>query len=627
MYLHDMSRGAQSVVREPIASVDILVWTTSLVLVGLGVAGGNPASLLLGQIGWAALLLGPETEVWRRMAGAAVLLIFTYVAAGEALWIVARLGGIAGGWQGTGAFPSVLSGILATASATPFLRLWKQRSSSGEKTDSLLRRHLGPAAAFLAVMVLTFPALRGGTQLGTAGFAISGSEHMHNLLRAAEVDRVGFIPYGYLSPIRDFTNDYYPRGFHLVSAWLNAGVDVTRETEPQPWILGYLQLFWLLWAMTVLSLTSAASHAFNRLGHRNGWVAGVLGASVIFVPAFYDGVVMVGFSSYLLALLAVSVSLTTFLFQRWSYGTVLVSLAAFVVASHGWLVMAVVPLSLAACQLWSLRPPKSRTERASSPGRWAAAVAGSAAVSLLAARPWGFTLLSGDATNQAKENGHIEGAPTVWAVITGLGLALLLFWPLGRSLARIVSIPVTALALIAFVGIRAAGWDLDLYYPRKIVWATLLLLLPLALASWVHLGDRLVGRVTAHGHTRLYRGGAGIATVLLAGLLVLPSVSDLMFNRPRVPADSVRLAERAVEVGGEYQLIIVDVDGAEADRASSMWGRAARDMRRLPSVDVSEINFETATAEGMCYSAAAVGVPARVVTRVAGVPTEQACPA
>lgn len=155
----------------------------------------------------------------------------------------------------------------------------------------------------------------------------------------------------------------------------------------------------------------------------------------------------------------------------------------------------------------------------------------------------------------------------------------------------------------------------------------MLLLLPLALAAWLHLGDRLLVRVTAHGHTRLFRAVAAVAVVALVGSSVLRSVSDLLLNRPRVPADSVRLAERAVEIGGEYQLIAVGVGDAEADRASSMWGRAARDMRSLPSLDVSEIDFETATAEGMCYSAAAAGVPAHVVTRVAGVLTEQACSA
>ncbi len=612
-------------VRESVAPVDVLAWTVSLVLVGFGVASGNPAALLLGQIGWFALLLMPQSEMWHRIPVAAVLVLFVYVAAGEVAWLAVRMTGLTNGWQLTAALPSMLSGVLGTASAGLLLSRLRERGTLRPPVRPM-RQHFASAAGFVALLAVAFPALRSGTQLGAAGFAIPGTEHMHNLLRAAVVNREGLIPYGILSPVRNFTGDYYPRGFHLVSAWLNAGVDVRLDTEPQPWVLGYLRLFWLLWAITVMSFATAAGHAFRRLGHQRTVVAACLGASIIFLPSFYDGVVLVGFSSYLLAITAVSVSIMTFLFQPWNRATVLVSLAAFVVASHGWLVLAVVPFVLAVRQLWSLRPRPQAAARPSAMA-WTAGLAVSAALAVMAARPWVYTLLSGDASRQARENGYIEAPPPLAAVVAASGLTLILFWPAGRSLARRAAVPVGAMACVVVLGFRAAGWDLELYYPRKLVWATTLLLLPLALAAWLHLGDRLLVRVSRDGSPNAPRAIAGLVVLALVTFLVRASVPDLLLNRPRMPADSVRLAERAVESGGQYQLIAVGVGDSDADRASSMWGRAARDMRGLPSLDVSEIDFDGATAAGMCYHATAAGVPAHVITRLQGSLTERTCPA
>jgi len=609
--------------RETTTPVDLLVWATSLVLVVIGVAGGNPAALLLGQVGWAALVVMPGAAVWRRVPVAAVLLIFFYIAAGEVMWLLVRVTGLSTGWQMTAALPSMVSGVLASAAGYRLLGGWIS-PGQGSGWSTARGPMMSAMGSFLVVLVLAWPSLRGGTQLGTTQYAVPGLEHMHNVVRAAVVDRTGMIPYGRLSPAHNVAGDYYPRGFHLVVAWLNASVDVDLRTNVQQWIVGYLRLFWLVWALVALSLATMASQVFARLGHRQFAAAAVLGGCVIFLPFVYDDIVLVGFSSYVLGIFAVSVSLTTYLCREWSTWTVLTCVASFVVASHGWLVLAVVPLLLTAHQILVLRRRKGSAARGQAIRHWSRVVALSSALALIAIRPWVFTYLSGDATSQAKENGAIAQPPTILALGVAAALALVLFWPSGRALLRSLALPVAAFAIMALVGVRAAGWDTDLYYPRKMFWALILLLAPIALACWLHLGDWLIQRVLpiALGRVRVL---AGAAVVLLACLSARQAAVDLLLDRPLESPSSVRLAEHALDRGAAFQLVSLSEASSDSNRVASMWGRAARDIRGLQSVDVSEIDFNTATPAVMCARGAAMGVPVHVVTRQFGRLTEQPC--
>jgi hypothetical protein len=65
-----------------------------------------------------------------------------------------------------------------------------------------------------------------------------------------------------------------------------------------------------------------------------------------------------------------------------------------------------------------------------------------------------------------------------------------------------------------------------------------------------------------------------------------------------------------------YQLVAVQVDGADADFATSMWGRAGRNLHGAPSLDVSEIELSSMTPEVVCtFNDPAGGLALVVATR------------
>jgi hypothetical protein len=288
---------------------------------------------------------------------------------------------------------------------------------------------------------------------------------------------------------------------------------------------------------------------------------------------------------------------------------VVVPSAAFVVATHGWLVLAPVPATVAAVEMirWWRRPERAGHTKL---------VFGSlacAALVLAAIRPWAFTLLSGDAGSQAQERGYVEHAPWLLGALVAIGLVLLSGFALRHRFGGAELVPFAALMLVSVVAFHAAGWQLELYYPQKVIWAVFVLLAPLAVAGWV----RSV-TFSRRGSTVSPVGGKLVVLVLVAAAMLTLSRSGFLplgLTHSSARSTSLALAGSAIASSGSHQLLIVRVNGPDEDRLTSMWGRAARDIRGLPAVDVSEIDFDGITPERMCEIARARGVAAEIATR------------
>jgi hypothetical protein len=79
-------------------------------------------------------------------------------------------------------------------------------------------------------------------------------------------------------------------------------------------------------------------------------------------------------------------------------------------------------------------------------------------------------------------------------------------------------------------------------------------------------------------------------------------------NRPFLNSSSVSAAERAVDFRPTSQLVVWGVGSPNDDRIASLWGRAARDVRMYPALDVSNIDFAATSRAGLCTAAAEAGV-------------------
>jgi hypothetical protein len=590
-------------VRPPLGGV----WLLCALLTLAGFALKNPAALFLAQAGWLALLL-PLRERCAALPAAAVLLAATYLALSELLWMGSRALGAAPRGEVLDKIPLVVSLLLAAFVVRragfngPLRRL---------RATQLSSMSLPGLVGCAAVAALVWPALRPGAGLSAVPFAAGGFEHMHNLARAALIGGDHVVPYGDLNPVRNFTGDYYPRGFHLLASWFNAALGLDPNSDTEAWAVGYIRLSWLVWALLAVALFSLGRVLALRLGAAReiSLASGLASAAVLFLPYVHYAIVGVGFVAYAVALLAVAATLAVVGAGEKGPWPSLLASAAFVVASHGWLVLAPVAAAIGAATFlfWRAGAPLRR--------QLALALA-LGAVALVGARPAIFTLFSGSAQTQAKEPGSIALVPPVLLLMVAAGLMLLtLLCGRDADLLRDTVAPAAALVLASVVGVRAAGWNVGLYYPQKIFWALFVLLAAPAIVGAVVTLQPLLRAVRPAALRGTLVGGAVCAALLLPTTAQPRAVEALVLGRTSAGPTTAELASRALAVAAEKQLVAIGVDGETPDLLASMWGRAGRDIRGLPSLDVSNIPWAEATRERVCSGARDAGVTLMLVAR------------
>jgi hypothetical protein len=583
----------------------LLTWSVCAALAALGLLTNNPAALFVATAGWLTQVIPVRIPLARALPLAGVVLAAVMIAVSELIWLVERT------------MPDLPIDLRHLSSAMPLLAAAAAGSLTFRKRDTVdaTRRADGDWSReglhLAAVLAVVSPCLLLGTSLAAAPFALPGFEHMHNLVRATYVEHLSYIPYGPLGPAHNFSGDYYPRGFHLVADWFNAAAGNESNATLHRWVVGYLRMYWIFWALAVLAVGSAARCFAARLGAPGlvAGAAGVAGAALLLLPSVYHGVIEPGFGSFGVGVLAVAVSLAAAVEGRYPTDRLwvgLIACAAFVVGSHGWLLTTPVVGAVAAFHLI----PTSRGSRRSRGSALLQVTVPIAAV-LASARPWWFTLVSGDAAAQAKEPGRIDPVPLGLGGILLVGCLLGLVAAFKARRMRHLIAPLAAAAAVSFIAFRASGNELDLYYPRKVLWADLILVLPLGIGGWTVLAAGLLRRLPAGESQSRERLTVGLATAVLISLAA-PTVLDLF----RAAPSQVSLASNALDNAITYQLVAVQVDGADADFATSMWGRAGRNLHGAPSLDVSEIELSSMTPEVVCtFNDPAGGLALVVATR------------
>jgi hypothetical protein len=583
-------------------------WAIALILVLWGVASRNPAALLFGQVIWVGMLLPARHAWWTRFPAGTLLLVAGYLLVAEGLWLISAVRDVSmSAWA-----PLVVHGVSAGLGGVTFVHLRRRfRHGGSDEPGPCDRQRTSPLDLLLVgcVTAITVPILRPGRLLGAVQLSVPGWEHMHNLARASLVDERGFIDYGGLSPARHASGDYYPRGFHLVFSVLGRASRLSPNGDLQAWMLGYVRMYWLVWAMIAVTAAACAFHATFRVTARSGlsMVSALASMAIVFVPQVMYRVITPGFSSFALGTLAVAVSLSAFLFERPTSESTVIAAAGFAVASHGWLLLAPVALVGTLCLLVvSALGRGTSGSRRSEGSTWRVAVP-LAPILSLAARPWWFTLSSGDAGAQAQENGAIESPPAL--IVVGCIAACLTYLAVAPRWGIVArsSVPALLLGALFVVSVRAAAWHVDYYYPKKVLWGALLLLAPLAVSGVIAAGCAIIGRLP-DALRKAAEVGGGVTLLAVVALTVHSTLAQVVLNRPFLGKETVQAAERAVDFRPSAQLIVWQVGTSGDSRLASMWGRAARDVREQPSIDVSSIDFSAISVADICEMARDSGV-------------------
>jgi hypothetical protein len=432
--------------------------------------------------------------------------------------------------------------------------------------------------------------------IGTAEFVLPSVDIIHNMSRAAVVQDLGYIPYGLSSPATALSGDYYPRGFHLVAALLARSLGVDPQVDTELWALDFARMFWLMWALVLVALAVwAVRLQESQTGARLVplvFVAATAPAFLLLHPVFF-GIIVPGFPSFALAILATIVSLMHLSSDgRLARALPLTAVCA-VVISHSWpTLMLIVGLAAAA------RLVRERRE-ASASSVWGPSLTVGLVSLVLILRPLGTTLLSGDAANQARENGSIAVVPTVILAALALGGVVWLLSPVGANQRVVIASALLGAALLEVAALFATDWDWSLYYPRKVVWASVLIFLsPLAMAA-----QQLACMATDRVHRRAPRLRAEILATLcslFAVAIVVRGVSSTMLmNRPLLEARIAALAHQALG-RSDVQIVAHRYMTQESDYAANMWGHGGLELQGVAALNLSDFNVGDLPRRRLC---------------------------
>jgi hypothetical protein len=518
-----------------------------------------------------------------------VLIVVGYVAIGEFGWLLSLAG-----WSLHEALQRTLVVLLTVGCAVAAgLSLRRACDPPAVVTASTALRG-GVAAG--AVIAAVWPAIRPGHVIGTAEFVLPSVDIIHNMSRAAVVQHLGYIPYGMSSPVTALSGDYYPRGFHLVASLLARSLGVDPQVDTELWALDFARMFWLMWALVLVALAVwAVRLQESQTGARLVplvCVAATAPALLLLHPVFF-GIIVPGFPSFALAILATIVSLMHLSSDGHLARALPLTAVCAVVIGHSWpTLLLIVGLAAAA------RLVRERREASTSGVLGPSLTVGLVSLVLIL-RPVGSTLLSGDAANQARQNGSIAVVPTVILAALALGGVVWLLSPVGANQRVVIASALLGAALLEVAALFATDWDWSLYYPRKVVWASVLIFLsPLAMAA-----QQLTCMVTDRVHRRAPRVRAEIlATMcsLFAVAIVVRGVSSTMLmNRPLLEARIAALAHQALG-RSDVQIVAHRYMTQDSDYAANMWGRGGLELQGVAALNLSDLNVWDLPRQRLC---------------------------
>ncbi len=566
-------------------------WWGAALLCTYGVLTRNPAAIVVAQAWWLSSTLAGEGPRWRWLPTSALCLVTAHLVGGEIAWALAKVAA-----PTTAVAPTlvVVTTIVCLASAAIVHPPTGRRS--------------GPAgwAVGLAVGTVFFPALRPGSDIGTATYALASSDLMHNMSRAARVQDLGYIPYGLLSPTASLTGDYYPRGFHQWTAHLSAAVDLAAGASTELWSLGFARMFWLVWALVLVALAAWAVRLQETRSaeHSTRALAVVAGPALLLLPPVFRAVIGPGFPSFALALLAVVVML-----DRLSSGggwaqQLLTSGAAVAVISHAWPALLVVPM-LAAMVLLARRIGRRQALAGSgaldgSGLRWVTVLVGGA-LAAASLRPWVTTLFSGDAAEQARENGSLNAVPLVVGIAWALGVVL---WFSSRPTwvqATVTAAALAAAVMLEVIALIPVDWQWNYYYPKKVGWAGVIVLLPVVAVGTLHWFQVVVTAIRRRLTTAATLPTWSSAAVLVIAMLSSKSAVPLLMNKPFLDP---RIADLASEALGrsDVQIVAYRFMSQESDYAATRWGHIGLELHGVPAFNFSDIDAGELSLSELCGS-------------------------
>jgi hypothetical protein len=551
----------------------------------------DAAAVFAAQVWWTASALAGEGHTWRQIPTGAVIVVVGYIWLGELIWLSSLVG------LSDGALLRPV-GVLLTllcASLAAWVASRRPDPVAAPVAWSALRR----VVAAGAVSACAWPALRPGREIGTAEFVLPSVDIIHNMSRAAIVQDRGYIPYGLASPASALDGDYYPRGFHLVAASLLRLVGVDPRVDTELWALDFARTFWLMWALVLVALAAWAVRLQD-------WRTGARGAPLVFVAAtapavallqpMFRGIVLPGFPAFALATLATIVALMHLSTERKLPRALLVTTTAAVVIAHAWPTLLLV-VALAAIG----RLVGERRIAQSLVMSWSALA--TAVISLLLVlRPLSATILSGDAANQAREPGSIAVVPSIVLAAWVIGAVLWLVSPAGTLHRAVVAPAMFGAALLELVALTATDWEWKLYYPKKVVWASVLIFLPPLAVAAQHFASVVTDRISRRAPW-LHAQVVVVALVLLAVIATTRGVSRaLLTNQPLLEARVAALAHQSLN-RSDVQVVAQRYMTPESDYAVNRWGHAGLELRGVPALNLSDIVIGDVPREELCNTA------------------------
>jgi len=536
---------------------------------------------------WAAQALSGDEPTWRLLPASAVLLVAWFIAMGELSWLLSRAG------LPHAALPFAFTGLFTVGCAGAAARRLRSRRDQGTiQGRSTWRQQLG---TFVVVAAAMWPALRPGLDIGTAEFVLPAVDIMHNMSRAALVQEIGYIPYGLASPVSELSGDYYPRGFHLMTASLAQVLHINPRDDAELWALDFARLFWLMWGLVMLALAAWAVRLQEmRSASRPAplvFVAVTTPAVLLLAPVFW-GIVLPGFPSFALALLGTIVALTQLSATRALGRALVVSSASAVVVIHAWQ-----PLLLVIALAGAVRIFREWRESPMLRSTSAFAVVGVAVA--LTFRPLGAALLSGDATSQARENGSIAGIPVLVLAAWAVGVVVWLASPTGGERRAVIGAAFFGAVLLECAALVVTDGEWNLYYPRKVVWASVLIFLPpLAVAARGLLAagsNRVQGRISGVRIEAIL-----LVLVIVAALMSVRSITvTVLANRPFLEARLAAFAHQSLD-RSDVQVVAHRFMTEESDYAADMWGRGGLELQGPPALNLSDVKVGDMSLGQLC---------------------------
>lgn len=370
----------------------------------------------------------------------------------------------------------------------------------------------------------------------------------------------------------DYSSNSYPQGLHALAAWTGVpgqGLDGVSDA------LGYdirlvASATILSWALLCATSTCLVLRFGALLRLAPGWAAAAAlatGLMVAGMSSFTRGFVMQAAAPSLLAATALlGLPLTVLVVKdqrrRAQVCIGMAALATFVLANL-WQALAVAPvLGLGIAALTSRSLWRSAAERRRPPRlRRRTLIAGALVSACAAVAAWPVVaLLKSTGVATAGIVGTAPAPPMAALALAAAGAAGLL-WQARHAVARLIIGQALALVCVcgAMLVVNDAGFDLTQYYPQKVLWFLLLLLIPSGTLALAVVGRSVTGAVSRSlGRLGPAAGVARATALSLVGAFTIAFLAPPLFvATPAVaalvaPGPQAERAWRRLDIAREH---------------------------------------------------------------------------